>query len=402
MASISATILKHHKKQNGSYNVKIRISQKSKSVYIDTSIIANKQDLDTKLRLKKIFIDKFLSVELNRMREIINTIGTRVDLMTADQIKAILSEKGEALDFFTFYNEYAKKYTGSSNTIIKRTSSVERLKEFVGTGPFSPLNFKSKFLIDFQEFLKVPIRKDAVARGGRTNRTILNIITDIQVIFNLMRNQYNDEDTGEIRIPNDPFRKLLKVIPKKSINRNLTINQIKCIRDLHLTAEADIISRDLFMLSFYLCGINSIDLLKNLTDENIDRLNYNRSKTEGKREDSAFISIKIPEEAKNLVIKYAGVIQRRYKSPKSLNNRLSDSFISIAEVLKIENLTYYSARHTFATLARNECRFSKDDVAAALNHSSNTITDVYIAKDWSIIDDVQEGVLALLRENVTS
>jgi integrase len=64
----------------------------------------------------------------------------------------------------------------------------------------------------------------------------------------------------------------------------------------------------------------------------------------------------------------------------------------------IENLNYYSARHSFASLARNECRFSKDDVAAALNHSSSTITDVYIAKDWKIIDDVQSGVLALLRE----
>lgn len=53
MASISATILKHHKKQNGLWNVKIRISQKGKSVYVDTSITAKKEDLDTKLRLKK-------------------------------------------------------------------------------------------------------------------------------------------------------------------------------------------------------------------------------------------------------------------------------------------------------------------------------------------------------------
>lgn len=44
--------------------MKIRISQKSKSVYLDTSIIANKEDLDTKLRLIKVLIDRFLAIEL--------------------------------------------------------------------------------------------------------------------------------------------------------------------------------------------------------------------------------------------------------------------------------------------------------------------------------------------------
>lgn len=397
MASISATILKHHKKQNNTWSVKIRISQKGRSVYVDTSIVATKEDLDTKLRLKKLFIDRYLSVELNRLREIINSLGIRADGMSADQLKAVITQKGEEMDFFTFFDEYAEKHTGRVNTIIKRKSSVARLKEFVGSDTLSPLDIKSKFLTDFQEFLKVPIRRDAVARGSRANRTVLNIIIDIQVIFNLMRDHYNDEDSGEIRIPNDPFRKLIKVIPKQSRNRNLTVEQIKAIRDLELTAESDIISRDLFMLSFYLCGINSVDLMQTLTDENAVRLNYNRTKTSGSRSDNAFISINIPPEARNLVVKYAGLLQRRYKTVKTLNNRLSDSLSSIGRQLNIISLTFYSARHSFASLARNECRFSKDDVAAALNHSSSTVTDTYIAKDWSIIDDVQQGVLNLLR-----
>ncbi|MNY13293.1 hypothetical protein D3C86_1464230 [compost metagenome] len=152
------------------------------------------------------------------------------------------------------------------------------------------------------------------------------------------------------------------------------------------------------MLSFYLCGINSVDLMQTLTDENAVRLNYNRTKTSGSRSDNAFISINIPPEARNLVVKYAGLLQRRYKTVKTLNNRLSDSLSSIGKKLDIVSLTFYSARHSFASLARNECRFSKDDVAAALNHSSSTVTDTYIAKDWSIIDDVQNGVLNLLRD----
>ncbi len=398
MASISATILKHHRKQNGSWNVKIRISQKGKSVYIDTSIVATKDDLDTKLRLKNVFIDRYLSVELNRLREIINSLGMRVESLTAAQIKTYLTHKEEEMDFFKFCEEYFERNKSRVNTVIKRKSSVERLKEFVKSTSLSPLDIKSRFLNEFQDFLKAPIRSDTIDRGGRSNRTIINIVTDIQVLFNLMRDKYNDEDSGEIRIPNNPFRKLVKVVPKKSLSRNKTVSELISIRDANLSVESDIIARDLFMLSFYLCGINSVDLLNNLTDENAERLNYNRSKTEGRRSDAAFISIFIPDEARNLVVKYSGFLQRRYKSAKTLNNRLSDSLKRIGEELKIDNLTFYSARHSFASLARNECRFSKDDVAAALNHSSNTITDVYIAKDWSIIDDVQEAVLALLRK----
>lgn len=42
---------------------------------------------------------------------------------------------------------------------------------------------------------------------------------------------------------------------------------------------------------------------------------------------------------------------------------------------------------------------SKDDVGLALNHvdEGHRTTDIYIEKDWSIVDDVQENVISLLR-----
>src|SRR5690606_40231562 len=49
------------------------------------------------------------------------------------------------------------------------------------------------------------------------------------------------------------------------------------------------------------------------------RFNYNRSKTENKRSDNAFMSVKIPDEAKNYIIKYSESLFRRYKTIKSLN-----------------------------------------------------------------------------------
>lgn len=69
-------------------------------------------------------------------------------------------------------------------------------------------------------------------------------------------------------------------------------------------------------------------------------------------------------------------------------------------MIGLSEVTFYWARHTFANVARNKCRMSKDDIALALNHvdEGNRTTDIYIAKDWKIVDDVQRKVMEKLKE----
>lgn len=71
---------------------------------------------------------------------------------------------------------------------------------------------------------------------------------------------------------------------------------------------------------------------------------------------------------------------------------------ALKELNGISDLTLYWARHTFGTLARNECCMSVDDIAEALNHidSGHFTTNMYLAKDWSIVDDVQSQVIKLI------
>lgn len=63
---------------------------------------------------------------------------------------------------------------------------------------------------------------------------------------------------------------------------------------------------------------------------------------------------------------------------------------------KIEDpLSTYYARHTWATIARNKCNISKGDVNLALNHvdQGKKVADMYIEKDWSLIDNANRSVL---------
>jgi hypothetical protein len=77
---------------------------------------------------------------------------------------------------------------------------------------------------------------------------------------------------------------------------------------------------------------------------------------------------------------------------------LSQGLRRIQKGAEIPDVTFYWARHSFATLARNACRKSKDDIAMALNHidEGRKTTDIYIQKDWKIVDEVQSAVLELL------
>ena len=117
-------------------------------------------------------------------------------------------------------------------------------------------------------------------------------------------------------------------------------------------------------------------------------------------------SIRIEPQAWPLIDKYRDETGERvfkfyqmYKQPDYFNTAVNDGAKAISEELKFpENITTYFMRHSWATIGRNVCRISKDDIHFALNHSDPEmkITDLYIETDWSIIDDANRKVLDTL------
>ena len=118
------------------------------------------------------------------------------------------------------------------------------------------------------------------------------------------------------------------------------------------------------------------------------------------RYDDAFISLKIIPEARPLLEKYMGTLRARYSTANGLDTALSKGMELVRERTELQELTFYWARHSFATIARNKCRISKDDIAEALNHvdGEHGTTDIYIEKDWGIVDDVQAAVISFIRD----
>jgi len=142
----------------------------------------------------------------------------------------------------------------------------------------------------------------------------------VRTLFNAAKENHNDEERNIIAISHNPFKKYKIPEPGNVEKRNLPPATIIKIRDIpdfdngkngkrHGQNRVNL-GRDVFMLSFYLMGINIIDLF---TVEKIQdgRLVYNRTKTETNKKDRGSFSVKIPDEAFDLLDWYKDPSKKR-------------------------------------------------------------------------------------------
>ena len=121
----------------------------------------------------------------------------------------------------------------------------------------------------------------------------------------------------------------------------LSPDEVRKVRDCAPKLKLQQRYRDLFMLSYYLGGINAVDIARINFSECGDTLRYVRRKTEHCAKVNPFVEFKIPAVAKVIINKYllpsGKIAVPRLVFPKTFG-----------ESLGIPQLTFYSARKSFA------------------------------------------------------
>lgn len=220
---------------------------------------------------------------------------------------------------------------------------------------------------------------DIMKRGMTANSSAL-LMSKLRHIVRLAM----DEDL----ITRDPFRGL-RVKWEETRKRSLTLAGLKSLRDMRLSGVSAY-ARDMFMLSFYLIGINLVDLYSAEPAED-GRIAYRRSKTH------KLYDIKVEPEAAELISKYGGNgrlvdLSLRYSNVGSAQPALSSHLGRL-----IPHLSWYWARHTWATLAAS-IDIPMDTISMALGHSFGlSVTNIYVRRDQSKVDEANRRVLDLLR-----
>jgi site-specific recombinase XerD len=89
---------------------------------------------------------------------------------------------------------------------------------------------------------------------------------------------------------------------------------------------------------------------------------------------------------------------------KTIGKAIQDTLSELDEkAIFPTEITSNWARHSWATIARNDCKINKDDVALCLGHEDmdNKVTDIYIKYDYSIIDRSNRKVIDKLTKKIS-
>lgn len=128
---------------------------------------------------------------------------------------------------------------------------------------------------------------------------------------------------------------------------------------------------------------------------------YHRQKTKKFRRDGAYMEIRIPTRLLPLFDKYKSSSEyllsfaERYQDSNCFNINVNSGLKPYCRYNGLPDICIYNFRHSWATIAQNDCGASTAEVGFALNHSSaHRVTEGYIRKDYSPISLLNEKVIA--------
>ena len=405
MLTIKAEIKRSELKVDGTYNVKIRFTLDRKVKRLSTNLFVTQQDLTKSLKFKE---DTSIKREIDRLvlyyREQCLKLQLDQNHYSLDEIIEFLNgeqEKQQTIDFIKFSREWIASTTikGAPNY----TTAINALVRFVGKEELDINLITLDFLEQFKAFLigeRDARTKKLMQQGKRvtSNRTLSLYLVSIKKLFNEAKRKFNKKDKNLILIPNSPFEDFK--IPKQEATRKRAIpaDIIKKVwklpyKDMKKGYKSTCrynLAKDCFILSFCLIGINSADLY-NATKMRGNTIIYNRTKTKARRLDGAKMMVDIPKIVQPLIDKYKDSTGKRlfnfyqyYGDEKTFNKAINSGLKEIGSILEVDDLEYYAATYSWATIALNKVGIDKYIVHAALNHidDSMKVTDIYIERDF--------------------
>lgn len=388
MATFKATIKKDKQRSDKTWNVLIRFTHERKVRYISTTMYVTKKDLTASFKIKnQQVIDKCEDL-IRVYRDKVNKLNLEINSMDIDSVIDYLKSKDDksGIDFIAFSRKWCAAHTEIKG-IRNYLTALNSLCTFFGREFILCSEITVQKLKEYEEYLSDKKRAQSLYPSA------------IVRLFMEARNYFNDEDNNIIRIKQN----LSKYKPKQqnvAEKRALTVDEIRNVFNISYTGikvrgmdNRRDLAKDCFMLSFCLMGMNSADLY-NATEFDGEYITYYRTKTKDRRNDNAKMVVKVHPIIKPLIEKYRGKervfnFYERFSSMGDLNRSINIGLKEIGRELGIDNLQFYSARHSMATIAINKVGINKYIVNDMLCHvdSSMRITDLYIQKDFAPVND---------------
>lgn len=360
MATVSWVVFKHHKKSDNTYNPKIRISHNRTSSYISTSIYTELVRFKRNSASGTITSEKIKEELDGLVREYRQIINEHQDVVneceTSKDIVAMIERRKQRkeIDFIEFARMFIEK-TPNEGTKTVKTTGINSLCHFLnhknGNEKLLIKDLTSRFLREYEAWLRqeryITVRQNKTAKqayktikkSALNDTGIHSYMGIIQSVFNAALLHFNDYEKGDIIITNDPFK--VYTIPavleakKRAVDVDI-IRKIYNYSPINKRKRTTMFTRDIYILSFLLAGMNAVDML-NCRMVN-GRIEYERQKTKDRRKDNAFISVYVHPLALPIINKYRDLsgknlfdFYKRYSNVRNLTKGIHRGMRSLCE-----------------------------------------------------------------------
>jgi integrase len=331
-------------------------------------------------------------IRIKQYMEKLNNLN--IDSWTVKEVKQFLTADTNDISFSDFARKYIDKMkvAGRRKPANNYTTALNSIEKHYGKS------------ISFSDITSKELR-NWIENLFETKRAKNMYPVIIKKLFDEGCLEYNDYDRNIIKIPNQPFRSVK--IPDTDIPQKRTTDAETIRKILGVSPEfsRETLAQDVLLLVLYLIGVNTVDLYNLEKAEFKNRkLCYNRTKTELKRKDKAYIEVFVNDEILPLFEKYQGKkklfnFSERYADSDMFLTAVNKGLKSLCQKADVQKITVYWLRHTWATIAQNKCGASTELVGFCLNHASaHRVTEGYIEKDFSPIDVLNRKVLDYIFE----
>ena len=401
MASIKI-VLRRKALKSGTYPICLRVTKDRKTKFFTTLFDAQISDWDSntgeyKNNTKFIQENRLLQKIKTKAFQVCSELQIENEHFTLDDFENAFKVKSNPAvnNFFFFWENLIDDMIATGRTGNARTNreGLKALKKFNrGTHlRFNEINYS--YLTNLENHLR--------SRGG-TDGGISVRMRSIRTVFNIAIAR--DKISSDIY----PFHKYkISKLKSKTNKRALDISEMNRIINMDMGTFPHLIdSRNYFLFSFYMRGMNFADMLKlKWKDVKSEKIFYTRSKTKGN------FSIKILPPVQEILDYYSSnsigtqyvfpillndgmtPVQIEYRKAKTLT-KFNRDLKEIGTVCNIDKpMTSYVARHSFANCLKQK-GVATDIISESLGHQNLAVTQAYLKElDSSVLDEASALLL---------
>ena len=397
MANLKACVRRPRK--DGFWQVYIRVTHRRNAGFIKTDKMVTKKGLTKENEIKDPFVLNYCTDLIIRYNMALNQKD--ISAWEVGQVIEYLTTENEDVCFSDYANVHIARMInrGQERNAKNYKLAVSNLELHLGTNK-----------IMFGQLTSVIVNK-WIASLSHTHRAKEMYPVCVRQIFKAAISEYNDYDTGNIRIKTNPWLKVK--IPEADLTTKRAISAEACreffaapLPESKQIEPLSELGQDVAMLVLCLAGINTIDLY-NMQKEDYygGVIHYKRAKTKGSRRDEAYIEMRVEPVLLPIFEKYKTSDDDPYLFRFHKRFSTSDSFCANANIgvkqlcesmgmKKADWYCIYTFRHTWATIAQNDCGANIAEVGFAMNHTQGrNVTRGYIKIDFTPAWELNKKVI---------